>query len=162
MRPGQPEKRDSRQSRGWSRALRQPSKQTAPLLGLPRRVEGKWNVTIMTSTKSSQKRKSSLWMDFTWCSAVVRLKNFWIIASPCVFQDLRRNQRRIAELNSSIRKLEDRNSLLVDERNELVWKKDFSPTVSVYTVYISVFCNLSWLHPSSSPAEACSRVREAV
>lgn len=37
-----------------------------------------------------------------------------------VFQDLRRNQRRLAELNSTIRKLEDRNSLLVDERNELV------------------------------------------
>lgn len=36
------------------------------------------------------------------------------------FQDLRRNQRRVAELNSTIRKLEDRNSLLVDERNELV------------------------------------------
>ncbi|XP_055004528.1 janus kinase and microtubule-interacting protein 2 [Boleophthalmus pectinirostris] len=36
------------------------------------------------------------------------------------FQDMRRNQRRIAELNSTIRKLEDRNSLLVDERNELV------------------------------------------
>uniref|UniRef100_A0A671XKB7 Janus kinase and microtubule interacting protein 2 n=1 Tax=Sparus aurata TaxID=8175 RepID=A0A671XKB7_SPAAU len=35
-------------------------------------------------------------------------------------EDLRRNQRRIAELNSTIRKLEDRNSLLVDERNELL------------------------------------------
>ena len=35
-------------------------------------------------------------------------------------QDMRRNQRRVAELNSTIRKLEDRNSLLVDERNELV------------------------------------------
>uniref|UniRef100_A0AAQ5ZUS9 Janus kinase and microtubule-interacting protein C-terminal domain-containing protein n=1 Tax=Amphiprion ocellaris TaxID=80972 RepID=A0AAQ5ZUS9_AMPOC len=34
--------------------------------------------------------------------------------------DLRRNQRRLAELNSTIRKLEDRNSLLVDERNELL------------------------------------------
>ena len=34
---------------------------------------------------------------------------------------MRRNQRRTAELNSTIRKLEDRNSLLVDERNELVW-----------------------------------------
>ncbi|KAG5843318.1 hypothetical protein ANANG_G00149530 [Anguilla anguilla] len=31
-----------------------------------------------------------------------------------------RNQRRMAELNSTIRKLEDRNSLLVDERNELL------------------------------------------
>uniref|UniRef100_A0A8D0DEW9 Janus kinase and microtubule interacting protein 2 n=1 Tax=Sander lucioperca TaxID=283035 RepID=A0A8D0DEW9_SANLU len=35
-------------------------------------------------------------------------------------EDLRRNQRRIADLNSTIRKLEDRNSLLVDERNELL------------------------------------------
>ncbi|XP_069753914.1 janus kinase and microtubule-interacting protein 2 isoform X2 [Narcine bancroftii] len=34
--------------------------------------------------------------------------------------DLRRNQRRIADLNSTIRKLEDRNTLLVDERNELL------------------------------------------
>lgn len=33
---------------------------------------------------------------------------------------MRRNQRRVAELNSTIRKLEDRNALLVDERNELV------------------------------------------
>uniref|UniRef100_A0A672HGW8 Janus kinase and microtubule-interacting protein 2-like n=1 Tax=Salarias fasciatus TaxID=181472 RepID=A0A672HGW8_SALFA len=31
-----------------------------------------------------------------------------------------RNQRRMAELNSTIRKLEDRNSILVDERNELL------------------------------------------
>uniref|UniRef100_A0A669CC05 Janus kinase and microtubule interacting protein 2 n=1 Tax=Oreochromis niloticus TaxID=8128 RepID=A0A669CC05_ORENI len=35
-------------------------------------------------------------------------------------QDMRRNQRRMAELNSTIRKLEDRNSLLGDERNELL------------------------------------------
>uniref|UniRef100_A0A8D3BSZ7 Janus kinase and microtubule interacting protein 2 n=1 Tax=Scophthalmus maximus TaxID=52904 RepID=A0A8D3BSZ7_SCOMX len=35
-------------------------------------------------------------------------------------EDLRRNQRRLADLNSTIRKLEDRNSLLVDERNELL------------------------------------------
>lgn len=52
-----------------------------------------------------------------------------LIRSCCVvstlFQDLRRNQRRIAELNSTIRKLEDRNSLLVDERNELVCKIAF-------------------------------------
>lgn len=33
---------------------------------------------------------------------------------------MRRNQRRVAELNSTIRKLEDRNTLLVNERNELV------------------------------------------
>uniref|UniRef100_A0A671XK96 Janus kinase and microtubule interacting protein 2 n=1 Tax=Sparus aurata TaxID=8175 RepID=A0A671XK96_SPAAU len=41
-------------------------------------------------------------------------------AEHCGSPDLRRNQRRIAELNSTIRKLEDRNSLLVDERNELL------------------------------------------
>ncbi|NWW35818.1 JKIP2 protein, partial [Panurus biarmicus] len=35
-------------------------------------------------------------------------------------KDLRRNQKRIAELNATIRKLEDRNTLLVDERNELL------------------------------------------
>ncbi|XP_007889578.1 janus kinase and microtubule-interacting protein 2 [Callorhinchus milii] len=34
--------------------------------------------------------------------------------------DLRRNQRKVADLNSTIRKLEDRNTLLVDERNELL------------------------------------------
>uniref|UniRef100_A0A3B3BEQ6 Janus kinase and microtubule interacting protein 2 n=1 Tax=Oryzias melastigma TaxID=30732 RepID=A0A3B3BEQ6_ORYME len=34
--------------------------------------------------------------------------------------DLRRNQRRIADLNATIRRLEDRNSLLGDERNELL------------------------------------------
>uniref|UniRef100_A0A6Q2Y876 Janus kinase and microtubule-interacting protein C-terminal domain-containing protein n=1 Tax=Esox lucius TaxID=8010 RepID=A0A6Q2Y876_ESOLU len=34
--------------------------------------------------------------------------------------DMRRNQRRMADLNATIRKLEDRNSLLVDERNELL------------------------------------------
>ncbi|XP_072518917.1 janus kinase and microtubule-interacting protein 2 isoform X2 [Salminus brasiliensis] len=41
-------------------------------------------------------------------------------AEHCGSPDMRRNQRRIAELNSSIRKLEDRNTLLVDERNELL------------------------------------------
>ncbi|KAF6731582.1 Janus kinase and microtubule-interacting protein 2 [Oryzias melastigma] len=35
-------------------------------------------------------------------------------------RDLRRNQRRIADLNATIRRLEDRNSLLGDERNELL------------------------------------------
>uniref|UniRef100_A0A8C5BHN0 Janus kinase and microtubule-interacting protein C-terminal domain-containing protein n=1 Tax=Gadus morhua TaxID=8049 RepID=A0A8C5BHN0_GADMO len=41
-------------------------------------------------------------------------------AEHCGSPDMRRNQRRTAELNSTIRKLEDRNSLLVDERNELL------------------------------------------
>ncbi|XP_030649439.1 janus kinase and microtubule-interacting protein 2 isoform X2 [Chanos chanos] len=41
-------------------------------------------------------------------------------AEHCGSPDMRRNQRRIAELNSTIRKLEDRNTLLVDERNELL------------------------------------------
>lgn len=36
---------------------------------------------------------------------------------------MRRNQKRIAELNATIRKLEDRNTLLGDERNELVSSK---------------------------------------
>ncbi|KAM4037481.1 janus kinase and microtubule-interacting protein 2 isoform 1-T2 [Anomaloglossus baeobatrachus] len=38
----------------------------------------------------------------------------------CGSPDLRRNQKRMAELNATIRKLEDRNTLLVDERNELL------------------------------------------
>ncbi|XP_058614911.1 janus kinase and microtubule-interacting protein 2 isoform X2 [Onychostoma macrolepis] len=37
-----------------------------------------------------------------------------------LFLDMRRNQRRISELKATIRKLEDRNSILVDERNELL------------------------------------------
>ncbi|KAI1902943.1 hypothetical protein AGOR_G00021500 [Albula goreensis] len=41
-------------------------------------------------------------------------------AEHCGSPDMRRNQRRIAELNSTIRRLEDRNTLLVDERNELL------------------------------------------
>ncbi|XP_077448947.1 janus kinase and microtubule-interacting protein 2 isoform X2 [Stigmatopora argus] len=41
-------------------------------------------------------------------------------AEHCGSPDLRRNQRRLADLNSTIRKLEDRNSILVDERNELL------------------------------------------
>uniref|UniRef100_A0A8C6U7B6 Janus kinase and microtubule interacting protein 2 n=1 Tax=Neogobius melanostomus TaxID=47308 RepID=A0A8C6U7B6_9GOBI len=41
-------------------------------------------------------------------------------AEHCGSPDMRRNQRRMADLNATIRKLEDRNSLLVDERNELV------------------------------------------
>ncbi|KAG7484690.1 hypothetical protein MATL_G00052390 [Megalops atlanticus] len=41
-------------------------------------------------------------------------------AEHCGSPDMRRNQRRIAELNATIRKLEDRNTLLVDERNELL------------------------------------------
>lgn len=35
-------------------------------------------------------------------------------------RDVRRFQLKIAELNSVIRKLEDRNTLLADERSELV------------------------------------------
>ncbi|XP_073476712.1 janus kinase and microtubule-interacting protein 2 isoform X1 [Aquarana catesbeiana] len=38
----------------------------------------------------------------------------------CGSPDLRRNQKRMAELNATIRKLEDRNTLLGDERNELL------------------------------------------
>uniref|UniRef100_A0A3B3RIG4 Janus kinase and microtubule interacting protein 2 n=1 Tax=Paramormyrops kingsleyae TaxID=1676925 RepID=A0A3B3RIG4_9TELE len=38
----------------------------------------------------------------------------------CGSPDMRRNQRRMAELNSNIRKLEDRNTLLGEERNELL------------------------------------------
>uniref|UniRef100_A0A8C1EXK3 Janus kinase and microtubule interacting protein 2 n=1 Tax=Cyprinus carpio carpio TaxID=630221 RepID=A0A8C1EXK3_CYPCA len=34
--------------------------------------------------------------------------------------DMRRNQKRMSELKATIRKLEDRNSILVDERNELL------------------------------------------
>ncbi|KPP69161.1 janus kinase and microtubule-interacting protein 2-like [Scleropages formosus] len=34
--------------------------------------------------------------------------------------DMRKNRRRLAELNATIRKLEDRNALLGDERNELL------------------------------------------
>lgn len=33
---------------------------------------------------------------------------------------MRRNQKRMSELKATIRKLEDRNTILVDERNELV------------------------------------------
>lgn len=39
-------------------------------------------------------------------------------------RDVRRFQLKIAELNSVIRKLEDRNTLLADERNELVTAQD--------------------------------------
>ncbi|MBN3302514.1 JKIP2 protein, partial [Amia calva] len=53
------------------------------------------------------------------CGSPVR--NPQLRALPCFWmQDMRRNQRRVAELNSTIRKLEDRNTLLVHERNELV------------------------------------------
>lgn len=38
----------------------------------------------------------------------------------CSSPDLRRNQKRIVELNATIRKLEDRNTLLGDEQNELL------------------------------------------
>uniref|UniRef100_A0A7N8X7K0 Janus kinase and microtubule interacting protein 2 n=1 Tax=Mastacembelus armatus TaxID=205130 RepID=A0A7N8X7K0_9TELE len=48
------------------------------------------------------------------------LLQLYLILLFVLLQDLRRNQRRMAELNSTIRKLEDRNSLLVDERNELL------------------------------------------
>uniref|UniRef100_A0A8C5MCJ5 Janus kinase and microtubule interacting protein 2 n=1 Tax=Leptobrachium leishanense TaxID=445787 RepID=A0A8C5MCJ5_9ANUR len=41
-------------------------------------------------------------------------------SETCGSPDLRRNQKRMAELNATIRKLEDRNTLLGDERNELV------------------------------------------
>ncbi|KAI5096412.1 janus kinase and microtubule-interacting protein 2, partial [Silurus meridionalis] len=41
-------------------------------------------------------------------------------AEHCGSPEMRRNQRRVAEMNATIRKLEDRNALLVDERNELL------------------------------------------
>ncbi|TRY99347.1 hypothetical protein DNTS_026400, partial [Danionella cerebrum] len=41
-------------------------------------------------------------------------------AEHCGSPDLRRNQKRISELKATIRKLEDRNTILVDERNELL------------------------------------------
>ncbi|KAK3555870.1 hypothetical protein QTP86_029821 [Hemibagrus guttatus] len=41
-------------------------------------------------------------------------------AEHCGSPEMRRSQRRVAELNSTIRKLEDRNALLVDERSELL------------------------------------------
>ncbi|XP_039519603.1 janus kinase and microtubule-interacting protein 2 isoform X1 [Pimephales promelas] len=41
-------------------------------------------------------------------------------AEHCGSPDMRRNQKRMSELKSTIRKLEDRNSILVDERNELL------------------------------------------
>ncbi|EOA99183.1 Janus kinase and microtubule-interacting protein 2, partial [Anas platyrhynchos] len=50
------------------------------------------------------------------CSSPVR-RFYWMLQNR---NDLRRNQKRIAELNATIRKLEDRNTLLVDERNELL------------------------------------------
>lgn len=65
-----------------------------------------------------------------------------------MFQDLRRNQRRIAELNSTIRKLEDRNSLLVDERNELVWKNEFSLNVDVLIFWFEVKLSVCLLFTS--------------
>lgn len=63
-----------------------------------------------------------------------------------LFQDLRRNQRRIAELNSTIRKLEDRNTLLVDERNELVKtiKSHFLFVLSLLFISLS-FLPTAWI-----------------
>uniref|UniRef100_A0A7N6FKN9 Janus kinase and microtubule-interacting protein C-terminal domain-containing protein n=1 Tax=Anabas testudineus TaxID=64144 RepID=A0A7N6FKN9_ANATE len=54
------------------------------------------------------------------CGSPFRLNLKGFFLNSCCREDLRRNQRRIAELNSTIRKLEDRNSLLADERNELL------------------------------------------
>ncbi|XP_056302599.1 janus kinase and microtubule-interacting protein 2 isoform X1 [Danio aesculapii] len=41
-------------------------------------------------------------------------------AEHCGSPDMRRNQKRVSELKATIRKLEDRNTILVDERNELL------------------------------------------
>lgn len=71
-----------------------------------------------------------------------------------MFQDLRRNQRRIAELNSTIRKLEDRNSLLVDERNELVWKNELSLNVDVLIFWFEVKLSVCLLFTSWSAFES--------
>lgn len=75
----------------------------------------------------------------------------------------------MAELNSTIRKLEDRNSLLVDERNELVQTSDLVkknnplPLLSLAVLLSRVSYNLiSPCVPFSAPAEARSRVRAAV
>lgn len=54
------------------------------------------------------------------------IQHLYEINATFLLQDLRRNQKRMAELNATIRKLEDRNTLLVDERNELVCAFSFS------------------------------------
>uniref|UniRef100_A0A8C1AQA0 Janus kinase and microtubule interacting protein 2 n=1 Tax=Cyprinus carpio carpio TaxID=630221 RepID=A0A8C1AQA0_CYPCA len=41
-------------------------------------------------------------------------------AEHCGSPDMRRNQKRMSELKATIHKLEDRNSILLDERNELL------------------------------------------
>ena len=63
-------------------------------------------------------------------------------------QDMRRNQRRVADLNSTIRKLEDRNSLLVDERNELVWVIVY-PWIELFSMvndYLFLFYFIYFFH----------------
>eukprot|EP00061_Rhincodon_typus_P009913 g33763.t1 len=64
--------------------------------------------------------------------------------------DLRRNQRKIADLNSTIRKLEDRNTLLVDERNELGRKpailtwSGLHVTPRPTAMWLTLSCALKW------------------
>lgn len=62
-------------------------------------------------------------------------------------RDVRRFQLKIAELNSVIRKLEDRNTLLADERNELVTTQDtwkgLGPGVSLLIVRVGTVGDIS-------------------
>ena len=58
-------------------------------------------------------------------------------------RDVRRFQLKIAELNSVIRKLEDRNTLLADERNELV--------ISPQETDGALGCRKAALGPQSTP-----------
>lgn len=74
----------------------------------------------------------------------------------CLIQDMRRNQRRVAELNSTIRKLEDRNNLLVDERNELV-----RPTSTLFSACLPFHLYTHYIFPPNFNIQQLKRAREA-
>lgn len=73
---------------------------------------------------------------------------------------MRRFQLKIAELHSVIRKLEDRNALLADERNELV--SDIHAKLLGMQIQFCVTTRTLHCFPSLSPSSVqLKRVREA-
>lgn len=78
---------------------------------------------------------------------------------------MRRFQLKIAELHSVIRKLEDRNALLADERNELVsdihanisgmpLRKDRTEDITLFPLSVSVLCPVEEGARGGEPDEA--------
>lgn len=69
---------------------------------------------------------------------------------------MRRFQLKIAELHSVIRKLEDRNALLADERNELVRNTRAEVHISCDYRHANIHTHVAYTLRSTHRSEMCS------